>query len=480
MIRTLRRLPAGPRRTAVGASVLCAVLLSLTVLLTDPPYVTGDEPAHVDYAYQVWHGELPVFEEGLELRPDGAHLPPVQWTAQHPPLYYLLVSWLVGPLADAGHPVAAVYAARTVNMLLAGVFVVVAWWSAGRMCRPGSALPQLVAMVAGLAAAVAHAGGNAFNDLVATLCVTTMFGVGATAIRRGLGTRLVVLLSLLAAASALSRLSTALIAVVVVAFVVVAGSVRATQGRGRWAPVVGLAAVAPATVLAAAGWFYARNVALTGNVQGSHFDWALQNQVREVRPVWEVALDPVTWARLPDFFWWAGRVPPTTPYSATTLAVTATLLVWTPLIIALLARLARHPSRTGATDVGEHLADRRLIALLPWAAVVVSVSAQVLYTAAGGGTYPRYLLPVALPVFLGVAAGLARRPRLLVPLWGAVATADLISWLFAELTTPPEPGLYGEPTALAAVAGVLGVGGAVVAVVATSRASKGRVRSPAL
>ncbi|GAB4085767.1 hypothetical protein GCM10028784_23970 [Myceligenerans cantabricum] len=468
MTRSLVRLLADPHRAAVGAAVVSAVLLSLTVLLTDPPYATGDEPVHVDYAYQVWHGGLPVFEEGLRLRPDGARLAPVQWTAQHPPLFYLLVSWLVGPLADAGHPVAAVYAARTVNLLLAGGLVLAAWWSAGRICRPGSVLPQLVALLAGLAAVVAHAGGTAFNDLVATLCVTTMFGVGATAIRRGLAARLVVVLCLLAAACSLSRLSAALVAVVVGAFVVAAGTVRAAQRRGGWAPVVALALGGPATALAASGWFYARNLALTGNFQGSHFDWALANQDRVVRPVWQVVLDPVTWARLPDFFWWAGRVPPTTPYSATTLVVTATLLVWTPLVVALLT----HRRRRGGTPVHddrERPADRWLVALLPWTAVVVSASAQVLYAAEGGGMYPRYLLPVVLPVLLGVAAGLARRPRLLVPLWAAVATGDLVSWLVAELTTPAEPGLYAEPVPLAAMAGFLGVCGVLGATWATLR-----------
>ncbi|WP_036960808.1 hypothetical protein, partial [Promicromonospora kroppenstedtii] len=69
-------------RRAVLVAVLCGVLLSLTVALADAPYATGDEPPHVDYAYQVWHGDLPVFEDGLELRPDRAWLAPVQWTAQ--------------------------------------------------------------------------------------------------------------------------------------------------------------------------------------------------------------------------------------------------------------------------------------------------------------------------------------------------------------------------------------------------------------
>lgn len=477
MTRALPRLLADPRRAAVGAAVLSAVLLSLTVLLVDAPYVTGDEPPHMDYAYQVWHGDLPVFEDGLVLRPDGAEVPPVQWTAQHPPLFYLLISWFVGPLAEAGHPVAAVYAARALNAVLAGLFVLVTWWSAGRLCRPGSALPRLVAFTAGLAAAVAHAGGNAFNDMLAAVLVTAMFGLGATAIRRGPEPRLVVLLSLLAAACALSRLSTALVAAVIGAVVVLAGALRAAQGRGGWGPVAGLAVGGPLAALAAAGWFYARNLALTGNVQGSHFDWALANQVRLERPVWQVLVDPVTWGRLPDLFWWAGRVSPAEPYPATTMVVTTVLLLWTPLAIALVTRLARYRGPalstaapgSGPAGDGTHPADRFLVALLPWAAVATSFTVQVLYSAASGSLFPRYLLPVALPVFLGVAAGLARRPRLLVPLWGAVATADLVGWLVTELTTLPRPGLYAEPAALATAAGVLGVGAAVLATWATAR-----------
>ncbi|GAA1870642.1 hypothetical protein [Myceligenerans crystallogenes] len=527
---------AEPGRAGVVAAAACAVLLSLAVLVTDPPYGTGDEPAHVDYAWQVWHGGLPVFEEGLAFRPAGAELPPVQWTAQHPPLYYLLVSWLVGPLADAGHPVAAVYAARVVNVLLAGAFVLVARWSAGRVCRPGSPLPQLAAMVAGTAAAVAHVGGAAFNDLVAALCVTTMFGAGATAIRRGLDLPLVAGLSLLMGAGALSRLSAAMTGAVIVAFVVAAAAVRAARGRGRWAPVVALAVGGPTTALAAAGWFYARNLALTGNLQGSHFDWAMANQLQRVaRPVWQVVLDPVTWARLPDFFWWAGRVAPTSSYAATTLAVTSVLLLWIPLVLGLVPGAARvlrasgglgrrlrrgggafttgrasgkggHGDRglagsghgvgasaagahgVGASAAGAHGVGAsagggaratagaslpgagRWVRAMLWTTLLVAVSVQVVYGANGGSLFPRYLLPVALPVFLGVAAGLARRPRLLVPLWGAVATANFVSFLVAELATPAKPGLYAEPTALAVAVGVLAVCGSVAATLAARRA----------
>lgn len=471
-------------RRAVLVAVLCGMLLSLTVALADAPYATGDEPPHVDYAYQVWHGDLPVFEDGLVLRPDGAWLAPVQWTAQHPPLYYLLVAPLVGPLADAGHPVAAVYAARGVNVLLSGVFVLAVWWSARRLTRPGGTLPPLVAFLAGAMPAAAHVGGGAYNDLLAATGVTVLFGLAGTVVRRGLDTRLVTLLSLVAAACALTRLSAALIAAVVAGVALLAGAVRAAQGRGRWAQVGALAAAGPGAVLVTSGWFYLRNLELTGNLTGSHFDWALAHQNRQERPVWAVLADPVTWTRLPDLFWWAGRLPPNTALTVTTLAVTAVLLVWTPLVIALVvairrrragARGAAPGARAPAPSAGPgefpaHRTDRLLLRALPFAAVLVSVSVQVGYAASSGGVYPRYLLVVSLPLCLAIAAGLSVRPRRLVPAWTALTLLDLVVWLSVELAGPAPPGYYSELPLPAAVVGTLAAAAVATSAVLALRA----------
>lgn len=219
-------------RAPLSLAVLTAVLLSALAALVQAPYATGDEAPHIDYAYQVWRGELPVFEDGLEHRPAGAWLAPVQWTAQHPPLYYVLVAPIVGPLAEAGHPVAAVYAARAVNVLLSGVLVLVAHAGARRICRPGSAVPAVAAFVAAMMAAKSHIGGSGYNDLLAAVFVTAVFGVAAATIRRGLDTRLVLALSLLASGAALTRLSAGVIAVAVAGVAGLAGIVRAAQGRG--------------------------------------------------------------------------------------------------------------------------------------------------------------------------------------------------------------------------------------------------------
>ena len=204
-------------------------------------------------------------------------------------------------------------------------------------------------------------------------------------------------------------------------------------------------------MLATSGWFYLRNVRLTGTVTGSHFDWALENQNRQERPVWAVLADPETWLRLPDLFWWAGRLPPNTPLTVTTLVVTALLLVWAPLIVAVVTAARRR------TLLVERTVDGLLLRALPVVALLVSVSVQVAYASSSGGVYPRYLLVVSLPLCLAIAAGLAVRPRLLVPAWTAVTVLDLAVWLSVELATPPEPGYYDEASVPAAVVGVLAV-----------------------
>ncbi|MBB5786143.1 hypothetical protein HD601_000718 [Jiangella mangrovi] len=446
-----------PIRALLPLAVLTALLLSAVAALVQAPYVTGDEAPHIDYAYQVWQGDLPVFEDGLEHRPDGAWLAPVQWTAQHPPLYYLLIAPLVGPLAEAGHPEAAVYAARAVNVLLSGLLVLVAHGAARRICRPGSAVPAVVAFVVALMAAKSLVGGSGYNDLLAAVFVTAMFGVAGTAVRRGLDARLVLALSLLAGGAALTRLSAGVVAVVVAGVAGLAGIVRARQGRGRWAPVAGLVLGGPAIVLAAAGWFYARNLELTGNLTGSHFDWSYENQGRSPKPLLQVLVEAVTWLRMPNLFWWSGQQPPRTTYVMTAMVVTALVLVWIPVALAA-ARAVRHHARPADLEA----TDRRLLWLLLVLPTGVLVATQVVFASNGGGVYPRYLLPVLLPICLAVAAGLVTRPRLLVPVWTAVALADLAGWVAKELTTPPaEPWYYTDAPVPSVVAAVLAVGAAV-------------------
>jgi len=107
---------------------------------------------------------------------------------------------------------------------------------------------------------------------------------------------------------------------------------------------------------------------------------------------------------------------------------------------------------------------------------VAVAGVQLTYATTGGGLYPRYLLPVVLPVALGVAAGLVRVPGrwpVAVPAWAGVILVDMVLWLRAgrpsapgaALDRPAEtvtgyPALTGAAWAAAAAAIVLTVAAA--------------------
>ncbi|MFP3715048.1 hypothetical protein [Puerhibacterium sp. TATVAM-FAB25] len=472
-------------RLALTLSATAAAAFALVQAFAVAPFVSGDEQAHLDYAYQVWHGRLPVFEEGLALRPEHAWIPEVQWTAQHPPLYYLLLAPLVGPLADAGHPVVALYAGRLLGAVLAALLVVVARWAAAGLTGPRSPLPTVAAFVVACSAVVAQVSGTVFNDLLAALLVTVLLGLVARLVRAGVAWPLVAATATVAGACALTRTSAMITAAVCLLAAGVAGLLHRQVAR--------TAALTLATVVAVvgtAGWFYARNVRLTGNITGGHPEWAAENQGREVRTLPEVLADPETWDRLPNLFWWGPAVPR---------AWAVDVLVGLPLAVALLGAVVavvgrrlrgRAPgaaSRGRVPGGGRERALRVLLVLLPVAAAGVALGVQLTYATTGGGLYPRYLLPVVLPVALGVAAGLAWAPRrwpVAVLAWAGVVLVDVVQWLRAgepsapgaALDRPLEtatgyPALTGAAWA-AAVAAVVLTAAAACAVVLAVRAAR--------
>lgn len=485
MIHTLARTSTADR-LALMLSAAAAAAFTLVQAFAVAPFVSGDEQAHLDYAYQVWHGRLPVFEDGLVLRPELAWIPEVQWTAQHPPLYYLLLAPLVGPLADAGHPVAALYAGRVLGAVLAAVLVVVARWAATGLTGPRSPLPTVAAFVVACCAVVAQVGGTVFNDLLAALLVTVLLGLVARLVRTGMSWPLVAATAAVAGACALTRTSAMLTAAVCLVAAGVAGLLHRQVARTAALTLATLVAVAGTS-----GWFYARNVRLTGSITGGHPEWAAANQGRELRTLPEVLADPETWDRLPNLFWWGPEVPR---------AWAVDVLVVLPLVVGLLgaatdAVVRRVQGRTPDVRSGRERALRAVPVLLPVVATGVALGVQLTYATTGGGLYPRYLLPVVLPVALGVAAGLAWVPArwpVAVLAWAGVVLVDLVRWLRAgrpsapgaALDRPVEtatgyPALTGAAWGAAAAAVVLTVAAACAVVLAVRAARAAGPAGPA-
>ncbi|PZE55787.1 hypothetical protein DEJ24_14305 [Curtobacterium sp. MCPF17_001] len=448
----------------VLAAALFAVFAAIAIGFSAPPFNSGDEAAHLDYAVTVWHGHLPVFEDGLTIDSTFGIIPPVQWVSQHPPLFYAVLAPVVGPLWDSGQHYHAVLAGRVLNAVFAGLTVLAAGWAARRVLptRPGAA--SVAAVVVSLTSMFLLVGGAVYNDLPNVAFGALAIGVAATALRRGLSTRLVVLAAVVTAAGMLSRLTFAVFVVAVLVAVVCA------RGRGWWNGLVGklvaLVVVAAAPALAA-GWFFLRNERVTGNIAGSQPEWAAAHLHRRQHGFVETVADPGFWTGVFSVFrghftldvtWpWVllvgplllavvvavvpalrrnGRVRPTAPRPTTTDPTTTDRTTADPVTVT---------GRRRRQDATDRVADV-LVALMLVAVVVLVVFLQIRFTMQGGAAQARYGLPVVPVLAVVMAIGLSGFGRVLSPLlvtaWVAAAGYDWFA--IVDLTGPA----FHEPVTL--------------------------------
>ena len=422
-----------PLDLAVTTGIVLMMLTATTARsLLSPLFSSGDEAAHFDYAVQVWHGQRPVFEEGLQVQVPWGIRPPVQWTSHHPPLFYLLLAPVVGPLYDAGTPWAAGMAGRAVCTLIAGALCVAVVWAVRPLTGGRRALPWIAGLVAASSPWVMGVGSAIYNDDLASLEITVAIGAalrlltlprGGTPPPRGLWW----VLGVAAVAAASTRLALVPLVLVVLGALALRGLlVPGPSTRRSWVlrPVlVGLA------MAAASGWFYLRNLRLTGSLAGGHPDWAMANTERTSPPTpLEVAGDPVYWAKLFGIF-----SPGNTPSGMT---------LWALLLVpsALGLVLALRARAVGTTD-----APRPLV--LPAVLLLVGISAlltamQFVYvSSAAGNLFPRYSLPILVVTCLLLAWGLGGSRRalpVLLVVWTATAWWQIVVFLLERPRTPAD------------------------------------------
>lgn len=436
-------LGAGVRKplvVGIFACILAAIAAGAALAFSSPLFASADEAAHVDYAYQIWTGELPEFHRGLVIKPGFGVRPPVQWVAQHPPLYYLIQAPVVGPLIESGHYVKAGYAARAVNGLLAGGVVGAVAWAASQAFRRRPQLWLAAALVTALSSWVALVGGAVYNDLLAALVATLLLGLTIRSLNRGLTLRREVLITVAAAAALASRASLVLIVagclgvLVIHRLLVTRSWRRAVSALGR-CTVMGVAAIVPSA------WFYLRNERLTGHLLGSQPEWAAAHLGRHTRSTWDTLVDLNIWRHLTSLFSYG----PWDPYLITV------LLLWLPLALAVLAALLARGRSAGGASLEAHLTSALIVGT-----ALATVAMQIKYTTGGGGANARYFLTIVLAVSLGIGYGLSQLPAagylLLLP-WTLLAAADLVRGVGRRLANGPIPGadVY-PPAAWAAVA----------------------------
>ena len=263
--------------SSVAACVLMAFLgfvMSLQVAVAMPPLMQADERAHAAYAIDLAHGILPTIDSPI---PDDAGAYPALakslvgqdrahrdiWTANHPPLYYLLSVPLV-KFGDAiGHPGLTLLGMRLLNGLGFAITVLLVGLIARELVPRRPAVPVIATAFALSAGSMTFLGGAIYNDGLGSATAFAVLLVALRMIRAGVTPGRLAWAAAFSVAAASARSSglaaVAVGCVAIVAAVLLADRTRRGLTRGLASGfVVGLAPVL------AIGWFYLRNMHLYG------------------------------------------------------------------------------------------------------------------------------------------------------------------------------------------------------------------------
>jgi hypothetical protein len=361
-----------------------------------PQFTSFDEVAHVDYAWRVWHGALPSYFDGVRL-PLDVYRPPVQWVAQHPPLFYLLLAPLIGPLVDAGHGLGAVQLARIVNIAIGALAVMAVAWATGEVVTGPSRRRWMLAAAAIVApfGALVSTSAAVYNDALATALGALLLGIGARALRRGVDLRLTAAAALTAGAAALTRVALLPTVAVTVGALAIGEIVhrRATLGPA-FRRIALQAAVVVGAVAAIAGWFYLRNRERTGSFVGYQDDVGTLVATRPHRAVLDLVSSGWVWRRMFGFMLTGPAASQTGDLVHDRLPLLAVVAVGVSAIVFVVRR-----ARTSTAI------DRLVVAMLA-GQLFLTVAQNIVNLAHGGSVDNRYFLPSLLPLGLLGAAGL--------------------------------------------------------------------------
>lgn len=402
-------------RLAAAFVILVMLAGSTARALAVPLFGSADEIGHFDYAYQVWHGKLPDFYQGTVVDQVKGRQIPVQWVSQHPPLFYLILAPVIGPLTDAGHVLIAGMLARGVNMLIGGLAVGAVMFAVARAFPGRRAMALGAGLVTAMSPWMQGVSGAVYNDALATLLCTTSIGVTASALRRGPRSSTWPAITALACLAGLTRLSLMAVIIPCVSAVAVEGLARG-RDRDRWGRLTGplAAAISGVAVVATSGWFYVRNLRLTGSITGGHPEWSAEHLGRTTRDLGSLATDFSSWSSLLGIFS-TGTADPDVVFLLLVLAPCVLGTIWS--LSALLHR------RVTSRDIA--------VVVLLGAVSMCVVAMQFKYSSGGGGLIPRYVLPIIAPLAACISAGLTgsrRATPFLVPLWAMAAATLLLSW----------------------------------------------------
>jgi hypothetical protein len=423
------RIRRSARLGLIGALLVYACLVLLW-LVTQPLFVTGDESAHVDYAFELTQGSIPRVESPMtrefpKLGQAGEH----QYVSNHPPAYHALVGPLVWAAEASDHPRAFLLLARAVTAGLGAAVLLTLAATAATVFRRGPR-ERAVAMIvtvslAGSLAATASNSASIRNDILTVLTVCATVLVLARAARAGQGPVTVGLVAALCTLGMLTRIAFLpvwLLAIGAVAALELWPRLRRRRPGGAELFRGVLAALVVLVVpLLGAGWFYALSLRRYGDLTGGS---AVYPRVADREYVPGAEDGPFAYMLKPST-WWAqtkqlGGAPSSLAGDVSLVHSVLGVAVVGLLLLCIAAATLQVMRRRGVLDVP---ARWMLIGLVVVAAATYAEMAW--HVSHKGVDSQRYLLNGIGLWAIGSAAVLVLMPRRLVPYLATLLAAFL-------------------------------------------------------
>jgi hypothetical protein len=391
-IRSARTLRLG----LTGALLLYTGLVLIWVFCV-PLFGPADERAHVDYAWQVAHGHLPVAGSRFTAEfPELGQVGYVQHVSNHPPLWYAVVGPLLRVADAMGHPVLGLYAIRLLNAGLTAVTLLVIARVAALVAADARREVRIACVVAAAVfgavnPALIAASGAIQNDALAILLAALVALVLAKAVRTGVDTRTVTWLAVLCSLGTLTRVTFITVTVVAVAATAALSlwpqlGVHRPQRRdlvraaGRGLVIVGAS-------MLSAGWFLVLNLERYGDLTGGSAVYYLETiQARELSP--GAAYGPVVYLLHP-YTWWTQLLQLVAPVPSISEGKMPYVLMAVAMIVVLVLTAGAVMRRRGADLLDRPARVTMLVLALMFAGSMLKLAVHV---SNKGGANQRYLL----------------------------------------------------------------------------------------
>lgn len=410
-----------PRRLLAAMVLMAFFALSLSsyvALTRSLQYQTRDEGPNAGYAVELASGRLPTIDtpvttdacrypqvvEGLETMADEPHRH--IWTANHPPLYYLMSLPFVAAAGALDAPQVMVVGMRLINAVGSALCVLLVGLIAFEVTRR-AAVAFLATGISASCAVLVTAGGHIANDGVAVAASSLTLLATIRILNRGLSPRRLTLVALAGTAAAGAKAPGVLTVVLCGAAIAVALLLRDHSRRGV-IRALAASAVATGVPALATGWFYVRNIVLYGDPTAS--DALLDKFDREPNGTWwQILTDGSLWV---DWYerLWAPVLAEGYAVAADVLAVVAVIGLLGLLVRQRIAGPADQSSRAGWLLLTVHAA--------------VILANLVGFVAGGGNPNDRYLMPLMPLLATALALGVMTLVDL-IPLGRRDSRADL-------------------------------------------------------